>query len=116
MGWVRVCVPEFSVRPASVHGGSPVCRRGDAADLPHITAPDSAAVSKKKPGACARFVVLVKTTDYQPISFISGSVMSFGGVKVSVRSELMFGSISRLGNAVTSQCDTDEPAASVDGV
>src|SRR5690348_2299659 len=57
-----------------------------------------------------------RSSAYQPISFSSGKVRSYGGTTDVVRSGLMFGSISRFGNAVTSQCDTDEPGMRVAGV
>src|SRR5436190_371814 len=51
-------------------------------------------------------------TSSQPMSAISLSVRSTS----LVRSLLIAGSMSKLGFAVTSQCDTDEPGASVLGV
>ena len=50
------------------------------------------------------------------MSFSKGTVKSFGGTRDVLRSALMAGSISRLGVALVSQCDTEDPGCRGFGV
>src|SRR5262245_51530001 len=57
----------------------------------------------------------ISGVDYQPISVSNRRVRSSGFFTLLVRSGVRAGSINRLGVAVTSQCDTDDPGAVVAG-